>query len=338
MNLEKVDKNALTYEFYNEDCISGCKKHIESNSIDLIITDPPYGIDGDKLDKHYYRNENHVIEGYVEIPSNEYPEFSENWITEAERILKPGGSMYIVSGYTNLVHILNALQKTNLQEINHLIWKYNFGVYTKRKYISSHYHILFYTKKGQRHTFNTFARYADHENTQIEGSLNYSDREDVWVINREFKPGQIKHKNQLPTQLLIKMIQYSSNVYDIVCDLFLGSFTTAKVAKGLNRRAIGFEVSNNAFEYQIGEFENLKGGYLLDQVRNPPNNQYINQGKPIPTDLRTKIIKKHTENINKGKSKQRSIEILSKKFGRGYWSILNVLDDHSDNAIENINV
>ena len=326
MTFYTKSSNSLKYKFFNEDCISGCRKHLENNSVDLIITDPPYGIEGDKLDKHYNRNESHVIDGYVEIPASEYPRFSENWIKEAERILKPGGSIYIVSGYTNLVHILNALQKTKLEEKNHLIWKYNFGVYTRTKYISSHYHILFYTKKGKRHTFNTFSRYADHEKSDQGGSSNYSDREDVWVINREYKPGKIKNKNELPSQLLIKLIQYSSNQGDLVCDLFLGSFSTAKVAKGLKRGSVGFEVSKNAFDYQICEFENLKSGYLLDQLRKPPENLFVNSGKPISTEDQKQIFLSHTGHLSRGMSKKQSIQILSEKYGRGYWSILRIVD------------
>jgi len=191
--------------FYNCDCIEGAKKYIEDNSVDLIITDPPYGIDGDKLHKHYNRNENNVIEGYVEIPEEEYHHFTNNWIEQAERVLKPGGSIYIVSGYTNLRHILNSLANTSLIEKNHIIWKYNFGVYTTKKYISSHYHILYYVKPGEKPTFNTFAFYSDSEKDQNGSSLNYRDREDVWIINREYKPGMIKNKNELPKALLTKM-------------------------------------------------------------------------------------------------------------------------------------
>jgi site-specific DNA-methyltransferase (adenine-specific) len=47
--------------FYNEDCIEGCKKHFDNGSVDLIITDPPYGINGDQLHKHYNRKEDFVI-------------------------------------------------------------------------------------------------------------------------------------------------------------------------------------------------------------------------------------------------------------------------------------
>lgn len=174
--------------FFNEDCISGCQRHIAEGSVDLIISDPPYGIGGDKLHKHYNRKEEFVLEGYKEVSAEHYPAFSEQWIFQADRILRPGGSIYIVSGYTNLIHVLNALQKTSLLEINHIIWKYNFGVYTRNKFVSSHYHILYYVKPGGPVTFNTFCRYGNDERADGHKSLNYQDREDVWIINREYKP------------------------------------------------------------------------------------------------------------------------------------------------------
>lgn len=91
--------------YYLGDCIEGCRNEILDNSVDLIITDPPFTIDGDKLHKHYNRKEEFVIDGYIEVPAQEYQEFSINWIKEAERILRPGGLMYIVSGYTHLHEI-----------------------------------------------------------------------------------------------------------------------------------------------------------------------------------------------------------------------------------------
>ena len=249
-------------DFYNEDCILGAEK-IKDNSVDLIVTDPPYGIEGDKLHKHYNRNEDKVIEGYVEIPLKEYSKFSVQWIKEAERVLRPGGSIYIITGYTNLIHVLNALKNTNLEERNHIIWKYNFGVWTSKKYVSSHYHILYYVKKKGEVTFNTYAFYAGSEKDHRGGSLNYQDREDVWLINREYKPNQIKNKNQLPDKLLKKIMLYSSNPNDLVCDFFLGSFSTAKVAIGLGRDACGFELNKNAFDYQMKEISKMKKGCLF---------------------------------------------------------------------------
>ena len=125
-----------SYQLYPLDCITGAQRYIVDNSIDLIITDPPYGIKADNFDRHYHRQQDTIIGGYIEVPKEQYSSFSKSWIMEAERVLRPGGSIYIISGYSNLADILNALKLTNLDEKNHIIWKYNFGVHTKKKYIS----------------------------------------------------------------------------------------------------------------------------------------------------------------------------------------------------------
>ena len=311
--------------FYNEDCIEGARKYVKNNSIDLIISDPPYGIDGDKLDKHYNRNESNVLDGYVEVSAKDYPDFSINWIREAERVLRPGGSMYIVSGYSQLRHILNALYNTKLEEMNHIIWKYNFGVYTSKKYISSHYHILYCVKPNGDVTFNTNAFYADSEKCENGGSLNYQDREDVWIMNREYKPGQVKNKNELPKALLSKMILYSSRPHDTVCDFFLGSFSTAKVAIGLGRKACGFEINKNAFDYQIKEMEKIQSGELLSELRQVPKNKLFNKGKPLPVEETKQIISEFNMLLQKGFSQKCACDKISEKYGRGYWSIMNIV-------------
>lgn len=323
---EKMKKiSTIDGIFYNCNCISGAREYIGNESVDLIITDPPYGIEGDTLHKHYNRDEDFVIEGYVEIPTKEYGDFSIQWIKEAERILKPGGSIYIVSGYSNLIHILNALKNTSLKEINHIIWKYNFGVYTSRKFVSSHYHILYYEKPGKSRKFNLECRFGTNEKNAENGSLNYQDREDVWIINREYKPGQIKNKNELPLALLSKMIQYSSNEGDLICDLFLGGFSTAKVAIGLNRKAIGFEISNLMFDAKIEEVKSLTPGYLINTLRAPVVTPTRNRGKGWTSEEIDKLLKRYNEIKDCNKPEKEISTILQEEFGRGYWSIEKIL-------------
>jgi site-specific DNA-methyltransferase (adenine-specific) len=312
--------------FFNEDCIEGCRKHIPDNSVDLIVTDPPYGIKGDTLHKHYNRKEKFVLEGYIEVPEEEYARFSLDWIKQAERILRPGGSIYIVSGYTNLIHILNALKETSLEEVNHIIWKYNFGVYTRKKYVSSHYHILYCTKPGGPVTFNTFCRYGQDERTGRMGSHNYQDREDVWIINREYKPGKAKNKNELPKKFLIKILQYSSNEGDLVMDLFLGSFSTARIAIGLNRRAGGFELSRTAFSHQVKELGKVIPGGLLDSLYVPRHQPLSNQGKPWSLKEKTRVWDRYRDLLEIHKTKKRAIEVLCEEFERGRFAILNVIE------------
>lgn len=321
--------------FYNEDCIEGCARHIADGTVDLIITDPPYGIGGDLLHKHYNRKEEFVLDGYIEVPLHEYAEFSRAWIAQAARILRPGGSLYIVSGYTNLIHILNALAATPLVEVNHLIWKYNFGVYTSRKFISSHYHILYYVKPGARATFNTHCRYGAREKAEDGGSLNYADREDVWVINREYKPGKAKNKNELPTALLSKIIQYSSNEGDLVGDLFLGSFSTAKVALGLNRKAMGFEKSPVAFRHQMEEVAKIRPGSLLASLRQPDESRIENQRKPWAPEERALLCERFRALTAGGATKKSAIATLSAEFGRGYWALVKALDAEAEKECAN---
>lgn len=239
------------YKIYNEDCINGCPKYFKDESVDLIICDPPFGINESKMDKHYNREESNVIDGYVEAPEDYY-KFSLEWLTQAKRILKPNGSMYVISGWTNLIDILNACKSLNLFLINHIIWKYNFGVYTSKKFVSSHYHILYLKKNVKsKPIFNINCRFKRDKKDTNGGSLLYQDMEDVWIINKEYQRGQIKNQNKLPERLLEKIILYSSNPNDIVCDFFLGNFTTAIVSKKLGRIPAGFELNKNAFERHI---------------------------------------------------------------------------------------
>jgi site-specific DNA-methyltransferase (adenine-specific) len=232
------------YQIFNQSCIEGMREHVADNSVDLIFTDPPYGIDGDGLDVHYHRDESNVVPGYIDVPQSQYAEFTRNWINECERVLRPGGSMYIVSGYTNLHHVLNALHDTKLCEVNHLIAKYTFGVNATKKWISGHYHILFWEKPGkgkQQRTFNHMYKWDDNKDS-------YNDRLSVQDMPRAHNPGQTKNKNQLSEEFIEKFIMYSSNRGDTVLDCFGGGLTTARTALRYGRNFVGFELNKNAYD------------------------------------------------------------------------------------------
>ena len=317
-------------EFYNLDAVEGCRRYLPDQSVDLIITDPPYGIEGDTLDKHYNRDEGWVLEGYVEVPAAEYGVFTKEWIEQAERILRPGGQMYVVSGYTNLYHILSALRESSLIEINHIIWKYNFGVYTTRKFVSSHYHILYYAKPGGDRTFNVEARYGLTEKDVRGRSLNYQDREDVWVINREYQPGKRKNKNALPSTLLMKIMQYSSREGDRVADLFMGGFSTAKVAIELNRTFVGFEISSSLFSHGVELVKTLTPGSSLSELRRPRGKRPVNQGKRWSEAERRCLQKQYRQLVAAGWLKKDIVATLSASFGRGRFGIERMLRQRND--------
>ena len=65
---------------------------------------------------------------------------------------------------------------------------------------------------------------------------------------------------------------------------------------------------------------------LLEQVGEPLENLYVNQGKPIKKKVQEQIFQSHKTNIEHGMAKKQSIHVLPEKFGRGYWSVLKIID------------
>lgn len=310
--------------FINADCIEGARKHLADGSVDLIVTDPPYGISGDALHRHYNRDERFVVDGYVEIERSEYAAFSRDWIAQAARVLRPGGQIYVVSGYTNLADVLCALRENGLVEINHIIWKYNFGVYTSTKFVSSHYHILYYAKPGGPRTFNLQSRFALDDAGEGGGSANYRDREDVWIINREYKPGQRKNKNELPLELLKKMIAYSSNAGDLVVDFFMGGGSTAVAALGMNRRFTGFEKSRAIFSARLPQLRAIAPGSLLEAA--PRAHVVPNRGKAWSAAELRRLEERYRAMRADGASKGDAVSALCEEFARGAWAIRKRLE------------
>lgn len=232
-------------------CISEAKRHLADGSIDLLICDPPFGIGEGRFGAQYNRDDSCVLPGYVEAPSD-YGEWTIRWMEQAKRVLAPNGAMYVVSGHTNLIHVLNAADQLQFDLRNHIIWRYAFGVFTKRKYVTSHYHILYLSRSARsRPTFNTHCRFNPDQRDPNGRSQLYGDLEDVWNIKRDSQRGTSKNANKLPEALVEKMIRYSSNPDDVVGDFFLGNFTTATVAQRLGRNVVGFEMNRAAFDYHL---------------------------------------------------------------------------------------
>ena len=276
----------MTYQVYNQSCIDGMREHVADGSVDLIFTDPPYGIDGDGLDVHYHRDESNVVQGYIDVPLTQYAKFSQEWISECARVLRPGGSLYIVSGYTNLHHVLNALHSTDLEEINHIIAKYSFGVSTKNKFVSSHYHVLFWQKpdkKGQKRTFNSNWKYTDQKDS-------YHDRLTVQDMPRAHNPGQTKNKNQLSEDFIEKFIMYSSNRGATVMDCFGGGFTTGRTALRYGRNFIGFELNKNAYDAFVPTLDEVE--VLPDPVPSSPDAAELAKREKMRAGWRNDRLKK----------------------------------------------
>ncbi len=242
--MKKIDLNKI----YNMDCIKGMSS-IPEDKIDLVITDPPFAINFKAKKANYNRTSSRVLTGYNEIRPEEYHEFTSAWMKQVFRILKDSGSMYVFSGWNNLKDILQALDDAGFVTINHIIWKYQFGVVTKKKFVTSHYHCLYVCKNDKKRKFFSFSRFKKDEKTADGRSLHYRDKEDVWDIKREYWTGDQKTPTKLPLELVKKLLEYSSEKNDIVLDPFLGSGQVAVVSKSLGRKFLGFEIVPKYYEF-----------------------------------------------------------------------------------------
>ncbi|MFX0182375.1 MAG: DNA-methyltransferase [Candidatus Hodarchaeota archaeon] len=194
----------------------------------LIIADPPFGIKFNKSSHEYGAEEYDLYQD--EFTPETYFEFSKKWIETCYTGLTDNGSMYIISGWTNLRPILNAIDKSKFHMLNHAIWQFSWGVYTKRRFVTSHYHILLLIKNKKKYQF--YRQSNSNEDTFF------------WPeYNRGNDPHRIKgHPCQLPLVLLAKLILTSSSEGDLVGDVFSGSGGAILAARQTGRDVIGFEI------------------------------------------------------------------------------------------------
>jgi len=201
---------------------------------DLVFADPPFGINFKGNLQTYHRKPDALP--YVEIPIDEYPKFIESLLNWSYEALKDSGSMWLLSGWNNLRIVLNAIEESGFHVLNHCIWRYQFGVFTKKRFTTSHYHLLLLVKDLNNYTFNKPEHYA----------------EDVWYIKRPYRRGVRTAGNELPDRLVERCIYTSSNEGELVVDPVLGSGTTMRVCMKMNRRCIGIEI-NPSLEDRIKE-------------------------------------------------------------------------------------
>ena len=213
-----------TNKIYNMDCIKGMSQ-LENETVNLVFSDIPFNINVGKRTKS--RNKGFKGESYKDdFTLDEYFKLINLWVRESYRVLKSNGTIVIMTGWTNLEAILKSLRENNFTLLNHCIIKYAFGIYTKKRFVTSHYLIIFATKSNKIWVFNKQKKYD----------------EDVWLMNREFKSKELGHPCPTTYEWVKKIVLTSSNENDLILDSFMGTGTTALVCKNYNRKFIGFEL------------------------------------------------------------------------------------------------
>lgn len=288
---QKIREPLELNKFYLMDVIEGLK-HISNNSVDIIISDPPYNIGKD----FGVTKDNMTLENYLT--------WCDDWITECLRILKPSGSFYIYGFSEILAHI--SIRVSNPKRW--LIWHYtNKSVPTYNGWQRSHESILYVwketpifnkdevrvpysetflkvsagkkrpTSKTTRYGGNVETTYTAHEKgalprdvfTDISTLAGGAGKERYFLYQGKVYPGKeiknfptdecIKHPTQKPSRLTERLLISSKpNDGGLVVIPFGGSGSEGVVCKKLGIDFIGFDVNPEYIQLSNGAIENYK--------------------------------------------------------------------------------
>ena len=221
------------------------------SSVDLIHTSPPYNIDKDYKGNHKDRK---ALDAYLC--------FLQAVIDELKRVLKPHGSLFWQTGYTQVqngtagdilpIDIVTYpfFRNPPNQMIlwDRIIWRYFGGLAFKRKYTNKHETILWYVKPDGYEANPHFDVDSVRERSrELDKRNNFWGRNpgNVWEVDRVAfgTTEQSSHIAVYPEEIAEKIIRATSKAGQLVLDPFSGSGTTPKVARSLGRRWLGIEIS-----------------------------------------------------------------------------------------------
>jgi site-specific DNA-methyltransferase (adenine-specific) len=256
-------------------------KTVKDKEIDLIYIDPPFNTksrqsrtrikvtpseNGDRigfLGKRYI-TEKISNNGYLDRFDN-YLGFLRERMIEAYRILKPNGSLYFHIDFREVHYCKILLDEIFGREsfINEIIWAYDYGARTRKRWPPKHDNILWYAKDPENYVFN----YEEIERIPYmapglvgkEKAARGKLPTDTWwhtivATNSREKTG---YPTQKPLAILRRIVQASSNPGDTVLDFFAGSGTTGAVCLELGRRFILVDNNPQAMEVMAERFKGV---------------------------------------------------------------------------------
>lgn len=240
-------------KLYNEDCVKGIRERLEDNSIDCIVCDLPYfGVVEADFDNQWTSEQDYLC-------------WIESLIKEYERVLKPGGNIFLFTSRQMNRKICYILDQY-FDERRIIIWARKRGFNNTRGHaLASGYEpIAYYSKSGGEPVFNNIKVKLDTKRKEYtEGMLKDGvSLSDVWT-DIPALPHNSKEKTNHPTQkpvlLMERIVSISTNEGDVVLDGCMGSGSTGVACLNLGRDFIGFEIDKGFYDIakrRISEVQN----------------------------------------------------------------------------------
>jgi site-specific DNA-methyltransferase (adenine-specific) len=265
---------------------------LPSASVDLIYIDPPFNTghtqsrtqlrterseDGDRTGfaGNRYSTVKVGSKGYADV-FDDFIAFLEPRLREAYRLLQPNGSLYFHIDYREVHYCKVLLDQIFGREsfLNEIIWAYDYGARTKKKWPAKHDNILWYAKDPQAYTFNYDAieriPYMAPGLVGPEKAALGKTPTDTWW--HTIVPTNGKEKTGYPTQkplgILRRIIQASSNPGETVLDFFAGSGTTGAACLEAERQFILIDNNPQALATMA---ERFAGNRTIEWIGYDPN-------------------------------------------------------------------
>ncbi len=264
-------KTDFKNKIINGDSLEELKK-IPRETFDLIFADPPYNL---QLKSELTRPDRSKViavnDKWDQFENfKKYDDFTYEWLSECKRILKKDGAIWVIGSYHNIFRVGTAIQNLGFWILNDVIWNKNNPMPNFRgtRFTNAHETLIWASKSEKsKYTFNYQSLKCLNDDLQMRSNW------DLPICNgseRLKKDGKKIHSTQKPEALLHRILLATSNKNDLVLDPFLGSGTTATVAKKLGRNYFGIEKEKNYFkaaEQRIKATKPIKDD-LLDTLKN----------------------------------------------------------------------
>ena len=224
------------------DCVEAMRR-LPTASVDLVFADPPYNLQlGGDLSRPDGSHVDAVTDHWDQFDSFAiYDAFTRAWLTEAKRVLKPDGALWVIGSYHNIFRVGAILQDLGFWILNDVVWRKSNPMpnFKGTRFTNAH-ETLIWASQGEK------AKY--HFNYRAMKTLNdeLQMRSD-WVLpicngaERLKEGGHKVHPTQKPESLLYRVLLSTTEKGDVVLDPFFGTGTTGAVAKRLGREWIGCE-------------------------------------------------------------------------------------------------
>lgn len=224
------------------DCIESMRA-LPDKCVDMVFADPPYNL---QLAGDLVRPNNSKVDAvddhWDQFESfKAYDDFSRDWLTEARRVLKDDGTLWVIGSYHNIFRVGTMLQDLGYWMLNDVIWRKTNPMpnFRGRRFTNAHETLLWVAKdKDSKYRFNYEAMKNLNDELQMRSD---------WTLplctgkERLKIDGKKAHPTQKPEALLHRVVLSSTNAGDVILDPFFGSGTTGAVAKRLGRHFIGLE-------------------------------------------------------------------------------------------------